>query len=230
MEKKNKEGVWEWLSFAPEHRIILAAHVGPRTKESAKAIIDKTDKVLDGELPLFVSDGLKLYIETILEKYHYLKEYPKTGKRGRPRKPKKKPLSQLKYAQIIKKRKKGNVVGSKKKIIYGDDKEISEEDISTSYIERQNLTLRQENHRLARKTLGYSKSKKWLRHQSVLYKTYYNFVRTHDALKIKSRKKISEHVWQKYEYRTPAMSAGITNHVWSLNELLRFPYHKTSTN
>ena len=90
--------------------------------------------------------------------------------------------------------------------------------------------LRQENNRLTRKTLGFSKEDAWLDYQAIFYMTYYNFVRTHDALKIPMETRIHEKVWRKYQKQTPMMSIGITQHVWSMDELLRFPYHKTSTN
>lgn len=163
--------------------------------------------------PLFVTDGRKQYINVLLKKYHYTIEFPRTGKRGRPRKPKQMPLPELRYAQVVKKRKKGRVVNVEKRIIFGDAENIPDNEICTSYIERQNLTLRQENHRLGRKTLGYSKEDIWLYYQAVFYMANYNFVRTNDALKIPMKRRVNGRVWQKYQYRTPAMSAGITNHV-----------------
>ncbi len=230
MECENKDERWLWVSYAPEHSLLLAIHVGPRTKEYAGAIVEQTGERIDEDrLPLFVSDGLKLYISALLERYHYVNEFPRTGKRGRPRKPIQIPLPELKYAQVVKKRKKGKVVGVEKRIIFGKKEDIPESEISTSYIERQNLTLRQENNRLTRKTLGFSKEDAWLDYQAVFYMTHYNFARTHDALKTPMETRIHKRVWRKYQRRTPMMSIGITDHVWSMDELLRFPYHKTST-
>lgn len=230
MEYENKDERWLWVSFAPEHSLLLAIYVGPRTRECADAIVEQTSERIDeDELPLFVSDGLKHYINALLEKYHYMKEFPRTGKRGRPRKPIQIPLPELKYAQVVKKRKKGRVVSVEKRIVFGKKEDIPESEISTSYIERQNLTLRQENNRLTRKTLGFSKEDVWLDYQAAFYMTYYNFVRTHDALKIPMETRLHGNVWRKYQKRTPMMSIGVTDHVWSMVELLRFPYHKTST-
>ena len=228
MEEENKEERWIWLSFALEHRLIIANYLGPRTQECADAIIEQTAKRIDeDELPLFVSDGLKLYTTALLKKYHSLKEFPKTGKRGRPRKPEKIPDPQLKYAQVVKKRKGGRLVTVEKRIVFGKD--IPESEINTSHIERQNLTLRQENNRLTRKTLGFSKKDAWLEYQNVFYMTYYNFVRTHDSLKIPMKERIQGNVWREYQKRTPMMSIGVTDHIWSMEELLRFPYYKIST-
>ena len=219
------------MSFAPEHRLILATHTGPRTKASADAIVKSTGERLDEEhLPLFVSDGLKLYSTALLDRYHYIHVFPRTGNRGRPRKPVKCPLPELRYAQVVKNRQGSRVVSVDKRIVFGMKKEIPESDICTSLIERQNLSLRQENHRLARKTLGFSKEDIWLSYQTVLHMAHHNFVRTHLSLKKPIKIHVRGNVWKKYRSQTPMMSIGITDHVWTLDELLRFPYHKTSTN
>ena len=88
------------------------------------------------------------------------KEFPPTGKRGRPRKPRQIPIPELKYAQVKKNREGGKVINIEKQVIYGENKDINEDIISTTYIERENLNLRQDTHRLTRKTLGdFQKSK-----------------------------------------------------------------------
>jgi len=156
-------------------------------------------------------------------------EFPKTGNPGRPRQPIQVLLSELRYAQVVKTRIGGRIVDIRKRIVYGREEEIAKSEISTSYIERQNLTLRQENNRLTRKTLGYSKNDNWLGYQAVFYMTHYNFVRTHDGLKIPKVEPVQGKVYRKYKKQTPMMSLGVTNHVWSLRELLQFPYYKIST-
>jgi len=56
---------------------------------------------------------------------------------------------------------------------------------------------------------------------------HHNFVRTHDSLKKPDKKKpIKGKVWGKYKKQTPMMSIGITDHIWTLKELLTLPYHK----
>jgi len=74
--------------------------------------------------------------------------------------------------------------------------------ISTSYIERQNLTLRMMNRRFTRLTNAFSKKIENHKHSIALHFMHYNFCRIHKSLRI-----------------TPAMQAGISNHVWSLEEL-----------
>ena len=145
-------------------------------------------------------------------------EYPKTGKRGRPRNPKIVPPDDLKYAQVVKKRKDGKLKEIEKKVIFGEG--IEQSTISTSLIERQNLTFRQDNNRVSRKTIGFSKLAKWLVNQMKLYCTHFNFCRGHGGLKYKDERGVG------YK-KTPAREAGITQSKWGLKELLTFRWFKT---
>ena len=227
MECESENERWIWLSFAPEHRLILAAYAGPMTQNAADEIVKQTCTRIDEEnLPLFVTDGRKYYKQALLDKYSYIATFPRTRRRGRPRKPMQMPLPKLKYAQVVKEREGGEIVNIEKRIIFGSADEINDNDISTSYIERENLTLRQDNNRLTRKTIGYSKEDEWLQYHATLQMADHNFVRTHDSLKKPDKKHIKGKVWRKYKKQTPMMSIGITDHIWTLKELLTFPYHK----
>jgi len=197
------------------------------TQKAANEVVKQTcDRINEDKLPLFVTDGRKYYKQPLLDRYSYIKEFPKTRKRGRPKKPKQVPLKKLRYAQIIKEKDGVNLINISKRIIFGDSENINDSEISTSHIERENLNLRQENKRLARKTLAYSKKDEWLQFSISLQKTAHNFTRPHDALKKDNLKQINGKTWQKYDKITPMMSIGITNHIWSLKELLTYPYHK----
>ena len=81
-----------------------------------------------------------------MKKYGKMIEFPKTGKRGRPKNPVMVPDENLKYDQVIKNRKEGKLHKVEKEIIFGQG--IDKSQISTSLIERQNLTLRQDNNRV----------------------------------------------------------------------------------
>jgi hypothetical protein len=96
-----------WISFAPECRLILAAFVGPRTFDSALQL--KLQMTAAGGLgvPCFFSDGFSCDLSALIEVYHTLKTFPRTGKPGRPRKPVKEPQPDLVYGQVIKKSAKG---------------------------------------------------------------------------------------------------------------------------
>ncbi|NYB26453.1 MAG: hypothetical protein HVN34_09460 [Methanobacteriaceae archaeon] len=227
MEHESEDERWIWLSFVSEHRLILGAYAGPMTQDSADRIIQITgEKINEKKLPIFITDGRKYYAEALLKRYGEYTVFPKTGKRGRPRKPRQMPLEELKYAQVIKTREGGKVINIQRKIIFGEKEDIDESIISTAYIERQNLTLRQDNNRLTRKTIGYSKKDEWLQHQTTLQITNHNFIRTHESLKIVDKKQIKGKTWKKYRKQTPTMSIGITDHIWTLKELLTYPYHQ----
>ena len=94
-----------WVSFAPESRLIIDFTLGPRKQYVADEFVEITDKHLSDSKPFFVTDGLKFYAEALLKKYGKLMEFPKTGKRGRPRKPAIVPDKNLNYAQVIKNKK-----------------------------------------------------------------------------------------------------------------------------
>ncbi|MDD4857722.1 MAG: IS1 family transposase, partial [Candidatus Krumholzibacteria bacterium] len=76
--------------------------------------------------------------------------------------------------------------------------------ISTSFAERQNLTMRMSMRRFTRLTNGFSKKLENLRHAVALHFMYYNFCRIHQTLRI-----------------TPAMAAGVTDHLWEIDDILR---------
>jgi hypothetical protein len=82
------------------------------------------------------------------------------------------------------------------------------------------LTSRHSNGRLVRKTLSHSKKKVSLQRHIDLEDAIYNFIRSHSALKVKLRQPAAhERRWQQ---RTPAIAAGLTDHLWSLEELLSY--------
>ncbi len=229
MADEEDEGRWIWVSFATEHRLILAHVVGPRNHASAETLIQRTDKRITGELPLFVSDGLDLYSIALTEQYHVTVTFPKTGKRGRPRKPKKVPRPDLRYAQVVKYRERGRVVAVTKRVVFGNEENIPEEKISTSHIERQNLNFRHENKRLSRKTPAFSKKDEPLDDHIKVYIAYHTFCRPHRALEVPQKERVTGRVFRLKRKRTPAMSAGFTDHIWSLRELLSTKWYLIST-
>lgn len=211
------DGTWMWVSFAPETRLIIDFILGPRKQYVANELIKVTDNHLSDSKPLFVTDGLKFYTESLLKKYGEWVEFPKTGKRGRPKKPAIIPDRNLKYAQIVK-NKNGKKLKVEKRVIFGQN--IDQSKISTSLLERQNLTFRQDNNRISRKTIGFSKKVKGLYNQMRFYCTHFNFCRDHKGLKNEKRV---------LEKKTPAQECGITKKRWKLTELLNYRCLKIST-
>lgn len=214
------DGTWIWVSLATESRLIIAHAIGARKQYMADQIINDTAQRLSS-MPLFVTDGLKFYKKALLHYFGHLMEVPSTGKRGRPKNPITIPIDDLRYAQVIKHRENGCLIGVEHRVIFGED--IDANQITTSLIERQNLTFRQDNNRISRKTIGFSKNHIGLTDQMMLYFTHFDFCRGHWSLR---HNNLKGHL-EKY---TPAREQGLTDHNWTLRELLTFPYHQISTN
>jgi IS1 family transposase len=217
MEVYEDDGSWMWIAFAPDSRLIVAFTIGPRKQYVANELVKLADDCLSENKPVYVTDGLDFYKIALLNHYGLRIEYPKTGKRGRPRNPKIFPPDYLKYAQVVKKRKGGKLMKVEKNVVFGEG--IEQSAISTSLIERQNLTFRQDNNRVSRKTIGFSKIAKWLENQMKLYCTHFNFCRGHGGLKYKDERGIQSK-------NTPARQAGITDSKWTLRNLLTFKCFK----
>lgn len=214
---------WVWISYAPEYRLILAMVVGPRTFETALSLIAMTANIVLG-IPCFFSDGFSCYFNALVEYYHEIKIFPKTGQRGRPKHPVKEPHPELVYAQMVKEKKNGKLVSLTYRIRCGAERlaELGLK-IGTSFLERLNLTIRQSLAPLKRKTLGYSKERENLKKQTVFFQAFYNFARPHMSL----RERISdsdERFKKKWTQKTPGMAAGITGHVWTFRELLTIKF------
>lgn len=198
--------------------------LAPRTQAGADGLIGRTASVLVGRLPLFVSDGLDQYGVALFDRWHIEVPQPRTGRAGRPRNPQKVAVPELRYAQLVKHREGRRLVSVTKRVIHGEAADIDPRQITTSLIERLNLTFRQENAILRRKTLAFAKDEQDLRAHLALYVAYYHFVRPHSSLRVElaSPVPVQGRVPRKWERRTPAMSAGIAERVWSLRDLLTF--------
>jgi hypothetical protein len=173
--------------------------------------------------PPLVSDGWGGYDEAMVEVWGKVPDY-----KGRGRPPtKKRPGAEWRYLQMVKQRENGRVMGIKAKTIYGDEQEVLDKlsGGSTSYVERTNLTSRHMNGRLVRKTLGYFKELKMLRASSIWEDALYNLGRALKTLRIKS-----PDPGRRWIGRSPAMAAGLTDHIWEIEELLTvLPLPSTNT-
>jgi len=100
---------WVWGSFAPECRLMIAAVVGPRTRDTAKEVVAATKARVAG-LPAFFSDGFTGYLAALIAAFHVVVTFAPTGKRGRPRKPVCAPHPDLIYGQLVKQKKHGKLL------------------------------------------------------------------------------------------------------------------------
>ena len=164
--------------------------------------------------PPTISDGWGGIDEAMVEVYGIVPEY---SGRGRPP-TRKQAQSGWQYLQMVKQRDDhGKLQGVKLRVMFG-----SKEDViawlgrSTAYIERNHLTSRLFNARQVRKTLAFSKKVDDYRASAIWEDGCYNLVRPHKSL----RWPIRDALPQKWLPRTPAMTAGLTDHIWTVKELL----------
>ena len=186
-----------------------------------------------GSIPFFTSDQLSAYESALLRTYGQWMQPERNGKRGARPKPRQVAPSNLLYAQVVKQREKGRVVDVSYRVVFGSEEHIEQylkqspvsQMINTSFVERDNLTLRQRNRRLTRKTNGFSKELTWLEKQLWVSLAYYHLVLPHHCLRcalpepVPTRGTGSEKRWQSV---TPAMAAHLTDHVWTTSELLSY--------
>lgn len=222
---------WGHVAFDPQTKLIVAWAFGPRDEGTASLVIEqlkqRTDYTLTGHIPLLFSDGHWPYPEAILREYGRWHIYPRTGRRGRPRSPKLLPPPELNYVQLVKHCRKGRVVSIETCLVYGSWEKVKallalspvSHQVNTAFVERNNLSVRHYNRRLARKSQCYSKKRKLLEAQFQLFAGHYHFVKPHGGLR--QRLPLPQGR-RKYRKRTPAMAAGITDHIWDLKELLTF--------
>jgi len=224
---------WVWVAFAPIWRLVLAFVVGKRTQESANLLLERVVHVSDGRIPFFTSDQLAEYRTALLHAYGVWYQPVRQGKRGPHPQRRRVPHPDLLYAQIIKQRERGQVVAVTSKVVFGDVDRVKARlasspvstTINTSFVERENLTLRQQNRRLTRKTNAYSKELVWLEKHLWLSLAYYHLVLPHESLRRRlpdeqpTRGSGTPRRWQLV---TPAMAAGLTDHVWTTAELLSY--------
>ena len=112
---------WVWVSIAPEYRLLLATHVGPRTFQSALTLIQLTALVVLG-VPVFFSDGFSSYLPALLAVYHQIKTFPRTGKPGRPKNPVKEAHADLVYAQLVKHKEQGRLKSMTRRVCIGAER------------------------------------------------------------------------------------------------------------
>jgi IS1 family transposase/transposase-like protein len=216
---------WVWICIDAIHKIIPSYIVGRHNLKNAIALLQGLKNVTNDHIPFFTSDELPHYPKALLRVYGSAKKRPLTGKKGKPRLPQLIPPPSLQYAQVVKTRRKGRVVDIQYKVIYGKEEDIQERlksskvshSINTSFVERVNGTLRHIDKRLCRKTYCFSKDIKYHKDQLDLSLAYYHFVKSHKGLRVEVNQN-----GKKWQERTPVFAAGLTDHIWTMKELLTY--------
>ena len=216
---------WDHVAFDAENRLVVSVVPGKRTSENVRELVQDFKERTEGRIMnLITSDEYPVYKTEILEAYGDTVIPPPSGKPGRPALPYKVPPPDLQYAMVHKVRKNGRVIKVTPRVIFGTivavlaalAMSLVSKAINIAFVERQNGTDRNRNGRKVRKTYGFSKD--WEVHKAVTYFTMYsyNFCWPVRTLRVKG----PDDVWLP---RTPAMVAGLTDHVWSLREWLTYP-------
>jgi IS1 family transposase len=182
--------IWTWTAIDPDSKLIVSYRVGQRTAADAYDFMSDVASRLTSRVQL-TTDSLKFYLNAVeyafggeidyatLEKHYG--SYVTSGSAAHRYTPAK-------------------ITGSKASTIVGDpDRKY----VSTSHVERQNLTMRMHMRRFARLTNAFSKKIEMHAHSVALHFMYYNFCKIHQTIRV-----------------TPAMESGLANHVWGLDELV----------
>jgi IS1 family transposase len=220
-----KGDTWDHVALDAESRLVVSVVPGERTAENAAAVVEDFKRRTGGRLMnLITTDGYPAYEGAILDAYGETFTPPRTGRRGRPKSPYKVAPAGLTYAVVEKTREKGRVVSIATRVVFGTmaavvaalGMSLASKAINTAFVERQDGTDRHRNARKARKTYRFSKD--WRYHEAVTYLTIYvyNFCWPVRTLGVKD----GRGRWQR---RSPAMAAGLADHVWSISEWLTFP-------
>jgi IS1 family transposase len=205
--------------------LILSVVPGERTAEKVVAVVGDVRRRTGGRLmDLITTDGFPAYESAILDAYGVMITPPRTGKRGRPRGPYKVAPPGLTYAVVEKTRERGRVVAVATRVVFGTMAAVAaalgrsraSRAINVAFVERQNGTDRHRNARKARKTYRFSKD--WRFHEAVTYLTLYayNFCWPVRTLAIRDDR-------GQRQPRSPAMAAGLADHVWTMAEWFSMP-------
>jgi IS1 family transposase/transposase-like protein len=232
IQRLSRSPHWVWTAIDPQSKLLLAIAVGPRTRAMAQRVVHQVVQVLaSGCVPLFVTDGFKEYMTALLTHFGHWVRPERRQATGPLPKPRWMPLPQLLYAQVIKTMRRRRLVRVSPRVVFGTLKAVQQVlsacdwQINTAFVERLNLSLRQRVAAMGRRSATPCKSEDGLGQQLALFQVYHNFVLPHTSLRqalaepVTTKGRGSAKVWRSC---TPAMAAGLTDHVWTLKEVLMF--------
>jgi IS1 family transposase len=232
IERLERSPQWVWVAMDPESKLLLALDVGERTLAMAQRLVHHVAQVLAPDCaPLFLTDGFREYMTALLTHYGDWVQPPRRQATGPLPKPRWMPLPQLLYAQVVKTVRRRRLVRVQHRVVCGTLEAVQQVlaacgwQINTAFIERLNLSLRQHVAAVGRRVTTLCKGEAGLRQELTLYQVYYNFCLSHASLRqplpqpVPTNGTGSAKQWRP---QTPAMAAGLTDHVWTLREVLLF--------
>lgn len=180
--------VWTWTAIDADSKLAVSYLVGKRDAEAAYVFMQDIAGRVQGRIQL-TTDGHRVYLEAVESAFGMGVDYAMLQKvyGAVPDSP------ETRYSPA-------QCIGCEMRTITGSP---DPKHVSTSFVERQNLTMRMSMRRFTRLTNAHSKKIANHRHAVALHFMYYNFCRIHSTLRV-----------------TPAMQAGIADHVWNLEELI----------
>ena len=213
------------MALDPESRLVVSLVVGKRTEAATHAVVGDFHRRTGGRvMRLMTSDEYPAYATAIRATYGRVVTPPRTGRPGRPRKAYTVVPPEVTYATVHKERGNNRVVDVSTRVVFGTATAVAlalvastvSAAVNTCFVERHNGTDRNRCSRKVRKS--YAFSKEWEVHRAATAFGYfsYNFCWPVETL----RGRDADGRWRP---RTPAMAAGLTDHVWSLAEWLAFP-------
>jgi IS1 family transposase len=224
LEQECSGDCWDHVAFDPEHRLVLAVVFGRREQRNIQKLLLEVKKKLEDRVPrLICTDGLGAYEEVFQRVFgQWIKPCRKPGDPHRV--PRREVSAELTYAMVQKETREGRVVKVDRKLVLGSEANLQKalgaskvsRTINTSFVERHNGTDRGRNARKARRTYRFSKD--WAVHVLAGYFILYSYNFCWCVRTLRQRRKDGT-----YEPRTPAMAAGLTDHVWTLEEWLSYP-------
>lgn len=216
---------WTFVAVIPESSFVHTVHSGQRTQTQAQIFSDKIKQNSDGVAPYIESDGW-FYEEVLTETYSTNVEVPYSG-RGRKPLPKRVVEPSLKYAQVVKERKNGKITNISTRIVLGNELEILDildksersNTVSTSFVESRNGAYRKDDRRLCRKTKCHSKQFE-IHDAQIEFTTHiYNYTKENEAFRVLINPD-AKRFQIKYKKVSPAMKEGLTQKIYSLQEML----------
>ena len=216
----------------PESKLLLTIDLGERTLAMAQRVVHHVAQVLAPDCaPLFLTDGFRAYLTALLTHYGYWVQPPRRQATGPAPKPRWMPLPQLLYAQVVKTVRRRRVVRVRHRVVCGTLEAIQQVlaacgwQINTAFVERLNLSIRQHVAAVGRRVTTLCKHEAGIRQQLALYHVYHNFCLPHASIRLPLPQPEPTHgsgSATRWQPRTPAMAAGLTDHVWTLREVLLF--------
>jgi len=230
IKRLERSPCWVWTAMDPTSKLLVVIDVGNRTLAMAQRVVHQVIQVLaPGCVPLFLTDGLKDYGTALLTHFGFWRQPERRQDKGPRPKPRWMPLPALRYAQVVKSYRRRRLVGVQHRVVFGTRLAIEQLlarcgwTINTAFVERLNLDIRQRVAAIGRRVNTLCQGEAGLRDQLALFQVYHNFVLPHASLRQPlaypegTNGRGAAKVWQPC---TPAMVAGLSDHVWSLKDVL----------